>query len=59
MLHLRRAGIHCSVAYLPNAPLDLQQKGVEWAMRFAPHYYNTKEEIDQAVAQLKSFVQSS
>jgi selenocysteine lyase/cysteine desulfurase len=59
MLHLRRAGIHCSVAYLPNAPLDLQQKGVEWAMRFAPHYYNTKEEIDQAVAQLKSFVHSS
>lgn len=29
-----------------GAQLDFAEKGVEWALRVSPHYYNTEEEID-------------
>lgn len=38
----------------PNyvAQIDFPRKGVEWALRISPHYYNTEEEIERAVAVL-------
>lgn len=50
--HLRAAGINTSTVFRGSALIDFDQKGVEWALRLSPHYYNTVEELDRAVAQL-------
>jgi len=34
------------------AILDFSRKGVDWAIRFSPHYFNTSAELEQAVALL-------
>lgn len=36
-----------------NAFIDFSEKGVEWALRVSPHYYNTREEIDALVNVLR------
>ena len=51
---MANANINVSVAQPINALIDMQEKGAAWALRIAPHYYNTKEEIDQVVAVLKN-----
>jgi cysteine desulfurase/selenocysteine lyase len=38
-----------SVSLKSYALLDFTSKGVDWVIRFAPHYFNTLAEIDQAV----------
>ncbi|GAA4363138.1 aminotransferase class V-fold PLP-dependent enzyme [Hymenobacter saemangeumensis] len=32
------------------AILDFDRKGVDWAIRFSPHYFNTAEELEQVVS---------
>ncbi len=49
MKALQAANINAGVARTFNAVIDFQEKGVEWALRVSPHYYNTKEEIDRLV----------
>ncbi len=49
MKSLQAAKINAGVARTFNAVIDFQEKGVEWALRVSPHYYNTKEEIDRLV----------
>jgi selenocysteine lyase/cysteine desulfurase len=46
---LEARGINTSVSTRPYALLDFLDKGVEWALRLSPHYYNTEEEVDLAV----------
>jgi cysteine desulfurase/selenocysteine lyase len=41
--------INNSVAGVYNAVIDMHNKGIFWALRLSPHYYNTREEIDHAV----------
>lgn len=36
-----------SVSRKKNAMIDMSRKGVEWVIRFSPHYFNTAEEIDR------------
>lgn len=43
---LRERNIHTTVSVTASALIDLRSKGVNWALRVAPHYYNTEEEID-------------
>jgi selenocysteine lyase/cysteine desulfurase len=33
-------------SYRAFGVIDFDEKGVEWAVRASPHYYNTVEEID-------------
>ena len=35
------------------AQIDFEHKGIDWAVRFSPHYYNTKEEVDTVVRVLE------
>lgn len=49
---LNQAGVNASVAGKAGAIIDFEKKGVDWALRFSPHYYNTTAELDQAVATL-------
>ncbi|MEZ4962526.1 MAG: aminotransferase class V-fold PLP-dependent enzyme [Saprospiraceae bacterium] len=51
---LATAGINAGIAQPFNALIDFREKGVEWALRISPHYYNTKAEIDRLVEVLKS-----
>ena len=40
------------------AQIDFPRKGVEWALRVSPHYYNTEEEIKEAVAAIRAYTEA-
>lgn len=45
MEKLHNANINGRISTRAAAQIDFSQKGVEWALRVSPHYYNTEEEI--------------
>jgi selenocysteine lyase/cysteine desulfurase len=51
--HLKQAfvnqNINVSFASKTNAFIDMDEKGVDWTLRIAPHYYNLESEIDKAI----------
>lgn len=53
---LKAANINAGFARTFNAVIDFKEKGVDWAMRVSPHYYNTKEEVDVLIDALKTVV---
>ena len=53
--HLRSRDINAVSSPREYAQLDFADKGVDAAVRLSPHYYNTEEEIDTAVAVLREF----
>ncbi|MEO8765311.1 MAG: aminotransferase class V-fold PLP-dependent enzyme [Ginsengibacter sp.] len=46
--------VEYSVSLKNNALIDFTNKGVDWAIRFSPHYFNTCEEVDIATDILAS-----
>jgi selenocysteine lyase/cysteine desulfurase len=46
---LRARGINTSATYRCWAWLDMSDKHADSALRLSPHYFNTEEEIDQAI----------
>lgn len=57
-LELRARGINTSSPEREDAVIDMDQKGATSALRISPHYYNTREEIDTAVATLEELLSS-
>jgi selenocysteine lyase/cysteine desulfurase len=53
--YFREKGINISTMPKSNAMIDFQEKGVDWAVRASPHYYNTEGEIDRFVEAVKTF----
>lgn len=53
---LRAANVNVSISTREVAVIDFDEKGVKWAMRMSPHYFNTPDEIGQAVAALGGFL---
>jgi selenocysteine lyase/cysteine desulfurase len=51
---LRTRGINTSASLRAYAVIDMDEKGAESALRLSPHYYNTEEEIDRVVEELKA-----
>ncbi len=49
---LRARGINTSVSTRDDGVIDMDEKGVAALLRLSPHYYNTEEELDTAVAVL-------
>lgn len=47
---LREQGVSTSALHRVSAVIDLEEKGVETALRLSPHYYNTVAEVRAAVA---------
>jgi selenocysteine lyase/cysteine desulfurase len=43
-------------SYRNFAVIDFDEKKVGWAVRVSPHYYNTQDEIDQLIDELKRIV---
>jgi selenocysteine lyase/cysteine desulfurase len=50
---LRTRGINTSASLRAYAVIDMDEKHVSSALRLSPHYYNTEEEIERAVAELR------
>jgi selenocysteine lyase/cysteine desulfurase len=50
---LRQRGINTSSPQREDAVIDMDDKRVSSALRISPHYYNTREEIDTAIAALE------
>lgn len=51
---LRSKNINTSIASRGNAVIDFDAKGVKWALRVSPHYYNTEEEVEVLIKALKT-----
>jgi cysteine desulfurase / selenocysteine lyase len=52
--YLKANNIYFSQSLKSYAIIDYKKKGVEWAIRFSPHYFNTFEEMDRVAEILKS-----
>jgi selenocysteine lyase/cysteine desulfurase len=50
---LRTRRINSSASLRAYAVIDMNEKGAATALRLSPHYYNTEEEIDRVVDELK------
>jgi len=57
-LRLRQRGINASSADRKSGVLDMDDKRASSVLRFSPHYYNTEDELDAAVAALAELVRS-
>src|SRR5438105_1589642 len=55
-LRLRERGINTSSADRMSGVLDMDDKRAATVLRFSPHYYNTEDELDAAVAALIELV---
>jgi selenocysteine lyase/cysteine desulfurase len=53
---LRKQNINTSISYRDFALIDFKKKGVDWALRVSPHYFNTEEEIDILLNALRELV---
>lgn len=53
---LLKRRINVVPSYRKFAVIDFDEKGVEWAIRASPHYYNTKEEVDLFIDALKETI---
>jgi selenocysteine lyase/cysteine desulfurase len=53
---LRARGINTSAQHREYALLDFDDKRVTSLLRISPHYYNTADEIDQAVAAIRELL---
>jgi selenocysteine lyase/cysteine desulfurase len=54
---LRNRGINTSAQVREYALLDYDAKQVTASLRISPHYYNTEDEIDQALSGLRELLQ--
>jgi selenocysteine lyase/cysteine desulfurase len=51
---LRTRGINTSASLRAYAVIDMDEKRAASALRLSPHYYNTEEEIDRVVDELRT-----
>jgi selenocysteine lyase/cysteine desulfurase len=50
---LRTRGINSSASLRAYAVIDMDEKGAASALRLSPHYYNTEDEVERVVEELK------
>jgi selenocysteine lyase/cysteine desulfurase len=58
-LELRKRGVNTSASDREDGVIDMDRKGASSALRVSPHYYNTKAEVDSAVAVLDDVLRGS
>ena len=53
---LLKRKINVVPSYRAFGVIDFDEKGIEWAIRASPHYYNTIEEIDTFIQSVKEII---
>ena len=53
---LDRLRVNCSTIWPSSALIEYQQRSIPWAFRWSPHYFNTLDELDQAVNKLSQLL---
>lgn len=53
---LQEQKINCSIVMHNSALYDFNRKGVAWALRVSPHYYNLEGEVEELVEKLQSII---
>ncbi|HVW59386.1 MAG TPA: photosystem P840 reaction center protein PscD, partial [Puia sp.] len=53
---LLKRKINVVPSYRNFAIIDFDEKGVKWALRASPHYYNTQEEIQEFLSVLADII---
>jgi len=56
---LRKRGVNANASLRAYAVLDMDDKRAASAVRLSPHYYNTTEEVDTAVAAIEEMASSA
>ena len=59
LMALRARRINVSAQIRAYAVIDYDAKGVAASLRLSPHYYNTEEELDQAVSAIRELLKES
>ena len=57
VVRLRDQGITTSALHRVSAVIDLDEKGVETALRLSPHYFNTESEVRTAIHAIEALVE--
>lgn len=52
--YFRKKGINVYTISKSAAMIDFEEKGIDWAVRVSPHYYNTESEIDLFLEAVKA-----
>jgi len=45
--HLDQHAVYHSVVQKTSAQFDFEKKGIDWAIRLSPHYFNTLQEVEK------------
>lgn len=53
---LSKRKINVVPSYRNFAVIDFDDKGVQWALRASPHYYNTREELEEFLSVVKDLI---
>jgi selenocysteine lyase/cysteine desulfurase len=53
---LRSKNINTSIAHRNSAIIDFDAKGVTWALRISPHYYNSEKDVNALSTALREIV---
>jgi len=56
---LDQANINCSLVFLESARFNFQDRGIEWALRLSPHYYNLDSDLDEVTGILDEQIDRS
>ncbi|XWW47471.1 aminotransferase class V-fold PLP-dependent enzyme [Fibrella sp. USSR17] len=56
--YLKQHQVNFSMSFTNFALIDWQRKGIDWAVRLSPHYYNTAAEIDTVTDLLATYLRS-
>lgn len=56
---LDQASINCSLVFMESARFDFQERGIEWALRLSPHYYNLDADLDEVTGILDEQINRS
>lgn len=48
--------VNSSLVFLESARFDFSRKGIDWALRLSPHYYNHEHEIEQVIGIVSDIV---
>jgi cysteine desulfurase / selenocysteine lyase len=53
--YIQEGGFNITMSYKNYALIDYNQKGVEWAVRVSPHYFNLETEIEAFAGHIRNF----